>query len=55
MLAKDLPLLGCDGIRWLLHGLLKETTVGPRIKLGHEDLHVLPYQVLFMLVPKDLA
>ena len=55
MLAEDLPLLGCDGVRRLLYGLLKESPVGPRIQLGHEDLHILPYQVLFVLISKDLA
>jgi hypothetical protein len=55
MLAEDLPLLGCDGIRRFLHGLLKEPPVGPRVKLWHEYLHVLTYQVLFVLVTKDLA
>ena len=31
MLAEDLPLLGCDGIRWFLYGLFKESAMGPRI------------------------
>ena len=55
MLAKDLPLPARDLVSRLAGTNSQELLVIVGVQLGHEHLHVLPNDVLFLGVAKDLA